>query len=145
MAAISKSIPRNLCKVGIRRVGLFCIRSMPSDTILAVAESRSTQPSNRCVLTELETSGANLCFSPFFNNRKSSIRGQNRGGGGNSNNTKLTSTTLIQSGSGIICNQTSASTSVKQHFSKSSGSSTPSCREQNPGTSGLESFRQSLA
>ena len=59
-------------------------------------------------------------------------------------NTKLSSTTLVESGSGIISNQTSASTSVKQHFSKSSGPSTPSRREQNPKTSDLESFRQSL-
>ena len=59
-------------------------------------------------------------------------------------NNKLASTTLVQSGSGINCNQTSASTSVKQHFSKSSGPSTPSRREQNPKTSDLESFRQSL-
>ena len=37
--------------------------------------------------------------------------------GCNSNNTKLASTTSVQSGSGIICNQTSASTSFKQHLS----------------------------
>ena len=118
---------------------------MPSNTILPVVERRSTQPSNRCIPTELETSGATACFSPFFNDRKSSIIGQNRGGGCNSNNTKLASTTLVQSGSRIICSQTSASTSVKQHLSKSSGPGTPSCREQNPKTSGQKSFRQSLA
>ena len=50
MATISKSIPKNLCKVRIPRAGSFCIRSMPSDTILPVVESRSTQPSNRCML-----------------------------------------------------------------------------------------------
>ena len=53
MATVSKSIPRNLCKVGIPRVGSFCIRSMPSDTILSVVKSRSTQPSNRCMLSPL--------------------------------------------------------------------------------------------
>ena len=78
MATISKSIPKNLCKVGIPRVGSFCIKSMPSDTILPVVESRSTQPSNRCIPTKLETSGVTVCFSPFFNNRESSIKGQNR-------------------------------------------------------------------
>ena len=57
---------------------------------------------------------------------------------------KLASTALVQSGSGIICNRTSASTSVKQHLSKSSGPSSPSGREANPDTSGLESFRQGL-
>ena len=93
----------------------------------------------------MKTSGATICFSPFFNDRESSIKGQNKEGGCNSNNTKLASTTLLQSSSGIICNRTSASTSVKQHLSKSSGPSTPSGREQNPKTSDLESFRQSLA
>ena len=52
MAAISKSMQRNLRKVGIPRVGSFCIKSMPSDTILPVVESRSTQPNNRCIPTE---------------------------------------------------------------------------------------------
>ena len=119
---------------------------MLSDTILPIVESRSTQPSSRCIPTELETSGATVYFSPFFNDRENSIKGfyQNRGGGCNSNNTKLASTTLVQSGSGIICNRTFASTSVKQHLSKSSGPSTPSGREQNPKTSDLEGFRQSL-
>ena len=145
MATISKSISKKLCKVGIPRVGSFYIRSMPSDTILPVLEKRSTQPSNRCIPTELETLGATVCFSPFFNDGKSSMKGQNRGGGCNSNNTKLVSTTLVQTGFGIICSRTSASTSVKQHLSKSSGPGTPSCREQNLKTSGLECFRQSLA
>ena len=142
---ISKSIPKNLCKVGIPRVGSFCIKSMPSDTILPVVESRSTQPSNRCIPTKLETSGPTVCFFPFFSDKESPIKGQNREGGCNSNNTKLASTTLIQSSSGIICKRTSASTSFKQHLSKSSGPSTPSDCEQNSKTSGLESFRQSLA
>ena len=145
MTTISKGIPKNLCKLGTHRVGSFCIKSMPSNTILSVIERRSTQPSNRCIPIELEASGATVCFSPFFNDRKSSIKGQNREGGCNSNNTKLASTTLVQSGSGIVCSRTSASTSVKQHLSKSSGPGTPSCCEQNPKTSGLESFRQSLA
>ena len=57
----------------------------------------------------------------------------------------MASTTLIQSGSVIIYNQTSASTSVKQHVSESSGSSTPSGHEQKPNISGLERFMQSLA
>ena len=52
MAAISKSMQRNLHKVAIPRVGSFCIKSMPSDTILPVVESRSTQPNNRCIPTE---------------------------------------------------------------------------------------------
>ena len=82
---------------------------------------------------------------PPFSMTGSSIKAQNRRGGCNSNNTKLASTTLVQSGSRIICNQTSASISVKQHLSKSSEPGTPSRREQNPKTSGLESFRQSLA
>ena len=97
MAAISKSIPRNLCKVGIPRVGSFYIKSMPSNTILPVVESRSTKPSNRCIPTELKKSWATVCFSPFFNDRGSSIKGQNRGGRCNSNNTKLASITLVQS------------------------------------------------
>ena len=104
MATISKSISKNLCKVGIPRGGSFCIKSTPSDTILPVVESRSTQPYNRCIPAKLETSGATVCFSPFFNDRESSIKGQNREGGCNSNNTKLASTTLVQSSSGIICN-----------------------------------------
>ena len=54
----------------IYRVGSFCIESMPSDTILHVVESRSTQPSNRCIRTELKTSWATACFSPFANDRK---------------------------------------------------------------------------
>ena len=108
-------------------------------------ESRSTQSSNRCIPTELETSGAIVCFTPFFNDKKSSIKDHSREGGCNSNNTKLTSTTLVQSGSGIICNRTSDSTSVKQHLSQSLGPNTPSSREQNPKTSSLYSFRQSLA
>ena len=52
MAAISKSMQRNLHKVAIPRVGSFCIKSMPSNTILPVVESRSTQPNNRCIPTE---------------------------------------------------------------------------------------------
>ena len=144
MVNISKSIPRNLCKVVISTVGSFCIKSMPSNAILPVVGRTSTQLSNRSIPTELETSGANACFSPFFNDRKSSIKGQNRRSGCNSNNTKLASTTLVESGSRIICNQISASTSVKQHLSKSSEPGTPSRHEQNPKTSGLESFRQSL-
>ena len=98
---------------------------MPSDTILPVVESRSTQPSNRCIPTELETSGSTICFSLFFNDRESSIKGQNRGVGCNSNNTKLATKTLVQSGSRIICNRTSASN-----------------REPKPITRSLESFRQ---
>ena len=43
------------------------------------------------------------------------MKGQNRGGGCNSNNNKLVSTTLVESGSDIMCNQTSASTSDEQH------------------------------
>ena len=81
---------------------------------------------------------------PLFNDWKSSMKGQNRGGGCNSNNTKLVSTTLVQSDSGIICKRTFASTSVKQHLSKSSGPGTPSRHELTPETSGLESFRQSF-
>ena len=92
-----KSIPRNLCKVGIPRVGSFYIKSMPSNTILPVMESRSTKPSNRCIPTELKKSWATVCFCPFFNDRGSSIKGQNRGGRCNSNNTKLASITLVQS------------------------------------------------
>ena len=103
-------------------------------------ESRPTQPNNRCIPTELEISGSTVCFSPFFNDRESSIKVQNRGGGCNSN-AKLASTTLVQSGSGNICNRTSASTSVKQHLSKTSGPSTPSGLEPNPKASGQESFR----
>ena len=76
MATISKSIPRNLCKVGIPRVGSFCIKSMPSNTILPVVERKSAQPGNRSIPTELETSGATVCFSPFFNDRKSSVKSQ---------------------------------------------------------------------
>ena len=117
MATISKSIPKNLCKVAIPRSGSFYIKSIPSDSISPVVKNRSTQPSNICIPTKLETSRATVCFSPFFNNRKSFIKGQNRGRGCNSNNTKLASTTLIESGSGIICNQTSASTSFKKHLS----------------------------
>ena len=112
MATISISIPRNLCKRGIPRAGSFCIKSVPSNTILPVVESRSTQPSNRCIPTELEKLGATVYCSPFFNDRKSSMKGQNRGGGCNSNNTTLASTTLLQSGSGIICKRTSGSTPV---------------------------------
>ena len=55
MATISKSVPRNLCIVGIPRVGFFCIKSMRSDAIFPIVESRSTQPSNRCIPTEFET------------------------------------------------------------------------------------------
>ena len=145
MATTSKCILRNMCKVEIPRVRSFCINSMPSNTILPVVENRSTRPSNRCIPTELETSGATVCFSPFFNDRESSIKGQNRGGGCNFNNTKLASTTLVQSDSVSICNRTSASTSVKQHLSKSLGPSKPFSREQNHKTGGLERFRQSLA
>ena len=65
MATISKSISKKLCKVGIPRVGSFYIRSMPSDTILPVLEKRSTQPSNRCIPTELETLGLLYAFPPF--------------------------------------------------------------------------------
>ena len=65
LATFSKSFPRNLCKVGIPRVGSFCIKGIPSNTILPVVERRSTQPSNRCIPTELETSGATVCFSLF--------------------------------------------------------------------------------
>ena len=142
MATISKSISRNLCKVGIPRVGYFCIKSMPSDTIWPVVESRSTQPSNRCIRTELETSGDYCVLFAFFNDRESSIKGQNRGGGCNPNNIKLAIKTLVQLSSGIICNRTSVSTSRP---SKSWGPSTPSGPEPNPKTSGLECFRQSLA
>ena len=145
MATISKSIPRKLCKVGIARVGSLCIKSMPSNTILPVVESRSTQTSNRCISTEIETLGATICFYPFFSDKQSSIEGQRRGGECNSNNTKLASTTLVQSHSGITCNRTSASTSVNQYLSESPESSTPSACKPNPKTSGLESFRQSLA
>ena len=70
MATITKSVPRNLFKVGITRVRSFCIKSMPSNIILPVAESRFTQPSNRCIPAELETSGATVCFPPFFNDRE---------------------------------------------------------------------------
>ena len=73
MATIFKSIARNLCKVRIPRVGSFSIESMPSDTILPVVESRSTQPSNRCIPAESETSGATVCFSPFFNDKERKI------------------------------------------------------------------------
>ena len=145
MATISKSIPRNLSRVGIPRVRSFCIESIPSDTTLPVVESRSAQPNNRCISTEFETLGAIVCFSPFFNDRESSIKGQSRGGVCNSNNNKLASTGLVQSDSGTICSQTSSSTSVKQHLSESSGSSTPSGHETNSNTSSLESFRQCLA
>ena len=62
---ISKSIPRNLCNVRIPRVGSICIKNMQSGTNLPVAETRSTQPSNRCIPTELQTSGATVCFSSF--------------------------------------------------------------------------------
>ena len=91
--------------------------------------------------------GATVCFSPFSNDRESFIQDQNRGCGFNSNNSKLANRTLVQSGSGIICNQASASTLVKQHLSKSSGckSSTPYGHEPNPKTIGLGSLRQSLA
>ena len=145
MGTISNSISINLCKVGIPRVRSFSIKSMPSDTILPVVESRSIQPSNRYIPAVLETSGVTACFSPFFNDKESSITGQGRGGGCNFNNTKLASTTLVQSGSGNICNRISASTSIKQDPSESSGSSIPSDLEPNPKTSDLESFRQSLA
>ena len=144
MATISKSVPKNLCKVGILGVASFYIKSMPSNTILPVVERRSTHPRKRCIPTELETSRATACFFSFFNYRKSSIKGQNRGGGCNSNNTKFASTTLVQSGSGIIRSRTSASTSIKQHLSKSSGPGTPSCCKQILKNSDLESFRQSL-
>ena len=40
MATISKSVPRNLSRVGIPRVRSFCIKSIPSDTTLPVVESR---------------------------------------------------------------------------------------------------------
>ena len=58
MATISKSIPRNLWKVEIPRVGSFCIKSMSLNTTLPVVERRSALLSNRCILTELETLGA---------------------------------------------------------------------------------------
>ena len=67
----TKSIPRNLFKVMIPRVGSFCIKRMPSDTMLTVVENRSTQLSKRWFPTELETSGATVCFSPIFNDRES--------------------------------------------------------------------------
>lgn len=57
----------------------------------------------------------------------------------------LTSTTLVQSGSRIICNPTSASTSLKQDFNESSGLSSPSGRVPNAKISGLESVSQRLA
>ena len=60
------SIPRNLCKVGIPRVGYFCIKSRLSDAIWPVIESRSTKPSNRCIPTELETSEATVCYFLLF-------------------------------------------------------------------------------
>ena len=82
----SKSISRDLCKTGIPRVGSFCIKSMPSGSSLTVVESRHTQPSNRCIPTELETSAAAASFSSFFNDRLNSIKVQSRGGGYNSNN-----------------------------------------------------------
>ena len=77
-------------------------------------------------------------------NLESSIKGQSRGGGCNSNKTNLARTTLAQSVSRIICNRTSAFTSVKQHLGESSRSSTPSCCEPHSKTSGLESVRQSV-
>ena len=75
---------------------------------------------------------------------ESSVKGKIRGGRCNSNNNKLTRKNLVQSGSGIICNRISASTSVRQHLSESSRSSSSSGRESNPKTSGLECFRKSL-
>ena len=83
-------------------------------------------------------------FSPFFNDRKSSIKSKRRRGGYNSDNTKLASTTLVQWGSGIICNRTCASTSVKQHLNKVLRSGTPYGRKPNPKTSGLEIVGQGL-
>ena len=125
MATISISIPINFCKEGTPTAGPFCIKSVPSNTILPVVENRPTPPSSRCIPRKMEKLGATVCFSHFFNDRKSSIKGQNGGGRCNSNNTKLASTTLLQSGSGIICKRTSASTSVKQHLSKSLGQVQP--------------------
>ena len=113
IASISKSVSRNLW--GFLELDLFA--STECNQIQSVVESRSTQPRNGCIPNEFENSGATLCFSPFFNVRENYIKGQKRGGGCSSNNNKLASTTLVQSGSRIICNQTSASTSVKQHLS----------------------------
>ena len=72
MGTISNSISINLCKVGIPRVRSFSIKSMPSDTILPVVESRSIQPSNRYIPTVLETSGVTVlhAFPPFSMIRK---------------------------------------------------------------------------
>ena len=139
MATISKGIPRNLYRVGIPRVGSFCIKSMPSNTILLSWKEDPHSLETDAFQQSWKHQGLLYAFPPF------SMIGQNRGGGCNSNNTKLARITLVQSGSGIICSRTSASTSVKQHLSKSSGPGTASRRGQNPKTSGLESFRQSLA
>ena len=67
MTTNSKRSLGSCCKVEIPKVGSFCIKSMPSDTILPIVESRSTQPSNR-----LETSVATVCFPSLVNDGENS-------------------------------------------------------------------------
>ena len=67
MTTNSKRSLGSCYKVEIPKVGFFCIKSMPSDTILPIVESRSTQPSNR-----LETSVATVCFPSLVNDGENS-------------------------------------------------------------------------
>ena len=70
MATISKSIPRNLCKVRIPRAGS-----------LFASGACHQIPSYLSWKADPHSLATDACFSSFFNDRKSSIQGQNRGGG----------------------------------------------------------------
>ena len=88
--------------------------------------------------------GGYCILSPFFNDRKSSIKGQSRGGGCNSNNTSWPVQPWYSQALGLSVAKPLLLPQLS-NLSKSSGPGAPSRREQNPTTSGLESFRQSLA
>lgn len=122
----------------------FCFKSLPPATTVHVMASGSRMPSSGCLSTELAEERANLCISPFFPNREISKESTVRGCHSNLSNPKLASSIVVRPNFGNMCSKSNIIATKSRSSLQPTGTVSPIDRKSNPGSSGLENFRQNL-
>ena len=142
--AESSNFSESLPNKGFSRDRFVCIPSITSDTNLFCMETRSSQPCNRCISTELVTQTP-VCFSPILHHSKSSQQNTHgKSSQADSNNPSLDSTSLVSKGFEHVNQESYFATLEKGPSEKfQRGNSSPNS-EQDAKTGGLDGFRARL-
>ena len=88
--------------------------------------------------------GTSICFAPFLNDRKRSLKSQRSGINNDFGYSKLACTTLVQSDSRLVHNRASTPTPVSGNFGRSQETSSSSSVKQGYKASSPENLKKIL-